>query len=350
MTAFPNKFILAIMLAITLLCCVGCSNDRLLVQDVSLAGKVVSSDRTEWLNDRLVVLFLKGREVGRTTSALQKAPPEILYGWSDDTHGTSNSNEDGIFFITGGSNPYALTTYMLSIDTGRKFSFAHLRGKSDLVAYTWLGELVEGASVVFPIKSKNTRYVLRVIEGDISSLPKEILRPGSLQLKEDNTIIVSSGISTTADLQGLANSVGIEALHSDPQSEIEINKLTIPIDNCGGTVSVRQKYSQTQSFIKQINTEVSAKIGVEIPLAVWFRMIAELQAKYGFEQGEVDSRTIEYEMGAEPRSKVVYVVTWKEVWDSGTAKVISSQKGFSVPFRVRTNLIFQIDSKKIACP
>jgi hypothetical protein len=316
------------------------------VKEIFMAGKIVNSDKTEWLNDRLVVLFLKGREVGRATTTLQKAPPVWLsvYG----THGTSNGIEDGIFLITSGSNPYELTTNMLLADTERQFCSTAHGGHYD--SYLWLGELVEGASVIFPLKSKNTRYVFKVIEGDIASLPKEILRPGSLQLKDDNTILVSSSISTTADLRNLTNSVGIEAMQFAPQSEIEINKLTIPIDNCGGSAPVRQKYSQTQSYVKQINTDLSAKIGIEIPLGVWLRMVAELQAKYGFEEGQVDSRTIEYEMGAEPRSKVVYVVTWKEVWDSGTAKLTSGQQGFSLPFRARTNLIFQIDSKKVACP
>ena len=251
--------------------------------------------------------------------------------------------------MVSGANPYALSIAALSTDTKRRFFWSRdLSGSS--YAYIWLGDVEEGSSIVFPIKSKKTEYQLRILAGDTSSLPAEIRQPGSLQISKDNTLMVTTGISMTTDIQGISTSGVIGTLGSTTESEVEINKITIPIDNCGGSASISQKYSQTQAFVKQVNSEFSAKIGVEIPIVVWVKLIAEVQAKYGFEQGQLDSRTIEYQMGAEPKSHVIYVITWKELWNSGTAELTSSNQSFSVPFRAKTNLIFQIDSKKLACP
>ena len=50
---------------------------------------------------------------------------------------------------------------------------------------------------------------------------------------------------------------------------------------CGGTSPVRQKYSQTQTYIKQINSEISAKVGIEIPLPIWIKIVADSKQSMG---------------------------------------------------------------------
>lgn len=317
-------------------------------QALLISGRITNTDRTEFLNDRMAVLFLKGKEVGRSYSTLQKAPPDGLKLPLIGAYGTSQGQQDGVFLVHG-LNPYSMNMGAIATDTKRSFSWSREPSGSSY-AYIWLGDIKEGDSLVFPIKTKNTEYQLRILAGETSSLPAEIRQPGSLQLSKDNALMVTTGISMTTDMQGLSTSGVMGTLGSTTQAEVEVNKLTIPINNCGGSTSISQRYSQTQAFVKQVNSEYSARIGVEIPIVVWVKLVAEVQAKYGFEQGQLDSRTIEYQMGAEPKSHVVYVITWKEVWNSGTAELVSNSQNFFIPFRAKTNLIFQIDSKKVACP
>jgi hypothetical protein len=78
-------------------------------------------------------------------------------------------------------------------------------------------------------------------------------------------------------------------------------------------------------------------------------LVAELQAKYGFEQGQIDTRQISYHMEALPGTNQVYVITWQEVWDSGVAQVNAGNDNITIPFRVKTNLVYQVDSTRLDC-
>lgn len=163
-------------------------------------------------------------------------------------------------------------------------------------------------------------------------------------------MILASTITTTNNLQSVTSSISLQGMNiAEPSESIEINKLTVPINNCGGSAKISQKYTQTQSFVRQMSSEATASIGGEIPVVVWLKLVAELQIKYGFEQGQIDSRTIEYEMSAEPETNVVYTITWQEIWQKGFADLKSGSTEVKVPFRIKSDLIYSIDSSKESC-
>ena len=131
---------------------------------------------------------------------------------------------------------------------------------------------------------------------------------------------------------------------------IELSKMTIPMDNCGGSAPLAQDYTYSQTFIHEYRMEASGGVGAQIPIPIeWLGLRVELQAKYGFEQGQIDSREIAYHMQAEPGTNQVYIVTWREVWEFGTAQALAGNDIITVPFRVKTNLIYEVDSTKLEC-
>jgi hypothetical protein len=82
----------------------------------------------------------------------------------------------------------------------------------------------------------------------------------------------------------------------------------------------------------------------------WAKLLVELQAKYGFEQGQVDSRTVDTTLEVERGTNQVFVIVWSEVWDSGTAAIMAGNDRIEAPFRVKKDVIYSIDSEKLACP
>ena len=131
-----------------------------------------------------------------------------------------------------------------------------------------------------------------------------------------------------------------------------LGAMTIPIsiNNCGGNSKVVQSYSRTQTFIHEISAGSEVKVGVNISPPIWFSVVAELQNQYNFKQGQVDTRTLDTELAAEPNTNVKYVITWQEIWDYGEADVFDGVTTMSVPFRVKKELSYSIESENLGCP
>ena len=133
------------------------------------------------------------------------------------------------------------------------------------------------------------------------------------------------------------------------KERLEVNKFTIPIDNCGGSSNVSQKISQSQSFVHKIVQDNSGKAGLELSIP-WAKLMLELQTKYGYEDGQTDTRTINVDMSATPHTNQSYVLTWYEEWEIGTAEVVNNDKMARIPFRVKTNMIYDMASQQLKCP
>lgn len=305
--------------------------------DLTIAGKLVNSKTGEWPNDHLVLFFLKGKEIGRSITALGEFPK------------SQQGKHDGLFEIRV-KNDYDLNLDLLNPDGGdsnsNKKKDWDIGDRNDY--YRWVDQLEEGQTVQIPIPSKNITYVVKSITGDVSSLPPELLVANSTELRGDNTIVVS--LQNSAVGQKLPENTRVEKIGYNPGTEsIEFNKITVPINNCGGNARISQRYTQSQTFVHEYRQEIDAGISADIGVAAWLRLVPELQAKFGFEQGQIDSRTVEYEMAAEPQTNVTYIFSWKEEWDSGTASVVSGADTILVPFRVKTNLIYEVDSMPLTC-
>jgi hypothetical protein len=315
------------------------------VQRIIFSGKIVNSQTGEWLNNRLVLVFLHGKEVGRSISALG----EFLQ--------SGQGIHDGLF-VADIENAYGLTINILN-NSGNKdvnFSLAYrpkpgriLGLGEEILAYLWLNEMEEGSSYHIPVPSKNVQYILKVIKGDISTLPLELQVPDSTILRDDGTLIVALKDSP-ASAAPISSDIMVNNVNYAASSEtVDLNKITVPINNCGGSSKISQKYIQTQTFVREYRAEAGVGIGLQIPLTVWLRLVPELQVKYGFQQGQIDTKTVEYDMAAEPGTNLVYLITWQEIWEKGMAQVTSGIDNVLVPFKVKSNVVYKIDSQSLGC-
>lgn len=150
---------------------------------IIFSGKVVDHVTGQWPNDRLVVLFLNGKEVSRTKSELG----EFIY--------SGEGKHDGLFVITV-NNTYDLTekdfnyTENQGVDFKTDFEKNWFFPKSKSV-YRWFGDVEPGIFLGIPVKSKNLKFVLYTFEEPFDMLTAEIQQPGSLTIKQDRIIFVN---------------------------------------------------------------------------------------------------------------------------------------------------------------
>jgi hypothetical protein len=346
-----KKFML-IFLAIFLVSCGG--SGQYIVNKFTFSGKTVNTETNEWLNNRLVLLYLKGEEVGRATTAI----------------GESSLSGEGVtdgFFQIAVPNTYAIPITVVDgiinqPDYTENFDFGGIQEKSNATGgrfygleesfiNIWLGELQEGKLYRFPVPSKNIEYAIKIFATDVQYLPPEILVPNSTRLTDsDEIVLVINADTTTGQSDTQIRAIVQEVKYNTGQDVVQLNKITVPINNCGGSSPVSQEYSYEQTFYHEYKSEYTAGVESGIPLpAGWPEIVVELQAKYGFEQGQIASQKAVYHMEAQPKTKVVYVVNWQEVWDTGVATALAGNDLIEVPFRIRTNVIYEITSEEFSC-
>ena len=306
------------------------------VDTITFAGKVVHPSTSKWNNNRLVVIYKDEQEIGRTFSR----------------QGEYKENNLGIIdglFVVEVPNEYKLKSKDL-----KGFNFRVIPDsiwKAHTTRFQWFPEVYEGKTLSTHITSKNIDYVVKVFDGDESTLPPEI-RDGKTELR-GNQIVVSKPDSEVPVSDQSYNALQIDNIEYATKTEIVSVNTTLPINvlnNCDASLPVSQKYTQTQTFIHKYLGEVGAEIGVEIPIGIWGKVLPSLQAKYGFEDNQVDTISIEYTTAADAGTSVAYIVTLREVWESGVAKVSQGDIILSVPFRVKTHMIYEITSQPRTCP
>lgn len=313
------------------------ASDKASLPQLTIAGRVVNTRSAEWLNDRLVLVYLKEKEIGRAISQTGEYP---LSG---------QGVHDGLFVVNV-PNTYKLGLLDLNGPSTEERAIEFSRSDSEQNYYHWFDQFEEGSQVEIPIPSKNIRYTFKVLSGNVTTLPRELLTAGSTRLKEDGTIVVLSAASLAGNDTGGNALSAIESLSTGQSTDnVVSNKITVPINNCGGSGRVIQRYTQSQTFIHEYVSEVGGSVGIEAGVP-WAKLLVELQAKYGFEQGQVDSRTADTTLEVEPGTNQVFVIVWSEVWDSGTATVMAGNDRIEAPFRVKKDVIYSIDSQKLACP
>lgn len=311
--------------------------------DIIFAGKVVNPQTHKWPDDRLVIVFQDDHEVGRGLTHLGEFPGGNL--------GVING-----YYQVKIKNIYKLTLRQLNeaANNGQAFGLKEEGGFLGFgrvsYAYTWINETLEGSTISLPVKLKNITYVIKVLEGDARNLPVALIGGGAAKLAEDQTILVDvdpnlelmdSNMALTPELREIAYAAGEET--------VVVNKVTVPLDNCKGNAPIHQHYTETQTYVHEIKGEVQAGASLKIPGNIWSVLVPEVQAKLGFQNGQVNTKTVEYDMTANANSNVVYVITWQEVWDKGEGHISLGLENFLVPFRAKTNLIYSVDSQNIPC-
>jgi len=310
----------------------------------AFSGKVVNSESGEWPNRRLIVLFLKGEEIART------------YTDAGESMVSDEGVTDGYFRIEIPNtydipeNRYDFSEFEdVRIDYFDcllgSIIFQHCSSWAG-IEY-WLGPVEEGGLLNIPVPTKNFDFQIKVFSEDSENLPSQMLEDGSIRLTDNDEIILNlaNGVVDGEDrilIQGVNIGTSTEL--------IEINRITVPINNCNGSSAVSQEYTYSQLYYHEYKAEESTSFGVSASLPKgWPQIVATLENSYGFQQGEVSAQEVSYNMEAEAQTNVTYTVTWSEEWESGSALVDTADGVVEVPFTVRKNVIYDIQSEKFDC-
>ncbi len=304
---------------------------QLPLSQMIFTGKVINSQTGEWPNNRLVLVFLRTIEIGR----------DITKTSTTKTQGIL----DGVFSVSV-PDTYQLTIEQLN-ESGLNFE-QDVNGTN----FLWLDNFEEGTIQMIQVPSKNIEYIIKVIDGDISTLPPELLQPGSASLQPDGSIVVVAPSLENGTPVSVNSEIQVHSVNISGSESSDLGAMTIPIaiNNCGGNSKVTQGYSRTQTFIHEFNAGVGAKIGIDVSIPIWASVSAELQSQYNFKEGQVDTRTLDTELAAEPNTNVKYTITWQEIWDYGEAEVTDNATVMMVPFRVKKELSYSIESENLGCP
>jgi hypothetical protein len=318
------------------------------------AGKVINKNTGEWVNNRLILLFLKNQEVARTTTKTGEFPISLPERAKPQVG--SNGVEDGLFAVFA-PNIYRLTistlgvpSQELSLFEGRHHesrSFSTCPGHSSpLSLVSWIDPFYEGETKEYFIKSKNIRYIITVLPGDISQLPAEIQQPGSVRLLEGNRLVAIDPKAPKPTPQP-AFSNNVTKFDRVVEDTKEFPPAVFPINNCGGAADIKQEVTQT--YIHQIVDESKAKLGIEIPILNWIKIVAEIERHYGISDKEI--ATYATTLAVPAGQNIQYTVIRKQTWESGMAVVVSGGVEVSAPYRVLKSETFEVaKSEKKSCP
>lgn len=307
------------------------------VDTFTLAGKITNPATGKWNNDRLVLIYEGNKEIART------------YTYRGDFPESGFGMTDGLFIVEF-PNPYRFS--LADFDENKiPFDF-HLLKRSDgflkshWTLYHWFPKFWEGRWEVIHFHSKNIYYVVRVLEGDRATLPTEISQPGSTEMRDDARI-VAIPVSPISPIP-LKAGVTIQSIVPSGQFEIvPLPPITEKVDNCKGQTDIVSKFSKSQTFLHKY----SISGGVNVPVGIWEIIVIQLEAKYGFEESELETRTAETSVTAKAGTTQLTHLTWKEAWENGLVNVIQPEgKLLSVPYSAKVRLDQEITSETQACP
>jgi hypothetical protein len=151
-------------------------------------------------------------------------------------------------------------------------------------------------------------------------------------------------VSTTDRLAVPNDTVRFEQVS---QEEKDFPPTSFPIYNCGGQSNVMQEVSY--SYTHEVIDETRAKFGVEIPVAKWLSIVAEIEKRYGITDKETTtySTTLIVPAGQNIR----YTVIRKQTWESGIAIKNSNGIETKAAYRVlKSESIEVANSELLSCP
>jgi hypothetical protein len=310
---------------------------------IMFTGKTVNPVSGEWNNNRLVLVFEREKEVGRTIT-YQGEFPESDLGIIDGLFVVEIPNTYKFTVADFRANQVPFDFYI----TSRSDGFMSNRK----IIYHWFPEFPEGSLTHINMESKNLDYTIYILNGDVSTLPPEIMG-GTTEFRLGQLFVISpetlpSGVNPPVDGEYYLQDV----VYNTSIDQVTLNKITIPLDNCKSEIELQTPYSYSQTYIHKYTQEdtIGGGLNVSIPKLEWAKIVFELQSKYGFEDSQVDSNTITYDLRAAPHSYQFYTVTWTEIWENGVANVVKDNQLVTVPFRVKTNLVYDVASETRACP
>ena len=333
-----NKLSLISVCVVIFIALISCGE----INEIVFAGKVISPNTGEWVNDRLVVLFLKSKEIAREITHTGEYAATIV--------GENTRLDKGLGVIDGLFTLRVPNTYKLdpnNIGTPASESkFIKVTGTGDFTNLAaWMDSIKEGEIRDFYIPSKNFSYKLIVLPGPISQLPAEIQQPGSIALLDKNRLVavdpnakepVSQSILTNS--QARFDQVAETTNASSPA--------IFPLNNCGGGDNLKQEITQT--YIHTIVDESSVKLGVALPLTNWLQVAVEIEKHYGITKNQIT--TYSTTLNVPPGQNIEYTILRKQTWESGVA-VVNNGVEITAPYLILKNEYFEVaNSLQKACP
>jgi len=308
-------------------------------------GQVVESKTGEFPNDRLVVLFLKDKEIARTVTSAQKLQ---IKGNNSNSFVGTNGVMDGVFYLSV-PNTYELSISDLSTEP---YIFPFIDGKIEInsVSYdvlsTWMYPLNENEVQEFFIPVKNTRYSVFVVPGDVAQLPREIQVPGSLALRDKNKLVAINPAEPQVTQQPLTT--GNLTKFKDIETTTEVSYKVTSVNNCNTTSD--SEFIQSHTFIHQIIDDSGEKLHTFTDPTAWQLIVSEIERRYGITENEVISQTVEVFVPAGQHIETTFKTT--RIWDSGTIFVVN-ENGEIPPahYRILKNIFFGIEkTEQKSCP
>lgn len=153
-------------------------------QSIIFAGKAENVVTGEWPNNRLVILFLNGKEISRTETIKGEFPE-------------SNENTNDGLFVLRIDNSYNLTINDLNFEGNKGLNFTWKNNSKwpfsydNAEIYRWFGSVEEGSIFYIDLPGKNLKFAIYVFEGPISQLPSSLLKTDSATMKHDGTVYVN---------------------------------------------------------------------------------------------------------------------------------------------------------------
>jgi len=336
--------------------------------EIVFAGKVVNPSSGEWTNNRVVLVFLKSEEIARTTTStmeyvgfkvIEFVDPNVLtidasscMNDLQDCGFNINQNRldgglgisDGIFVLRV-PNTYELNLENLGMPINEA-PFVQINEDDEQNRFgAWIDPFNEGDTREFYIPSKNIRYVLKVLPGDISQLPAEIQQPGSIALVEGNRLIAVDPNNTEAtpdpDKSNSQTSFTqmIEEVKEQPPEIYSYN-------NCLGSVDITHEIISTN--IQEITNTTGGKFGIELPVTTWLKFVADIEKQYSIKNQEIKMNSIT--LVVPPGENIEFSVVMKQTWISGVAVLNVGGVDISKPYQFLKSENIDYQQQMLPCP
>jgi len=337
--------------------------------EIVFAGKVVNPSDGEWTNNRLVLVFLKSKEIARVTTSTMEYTAKIYNVFIDpnippatiDVNACiedrsacgvdlNTSRLDGNLGIVDGlfvlhiPNTYELNLENIGLPKNEAPFVQISEGDGQDRLGVWIDSLNEGDSREFYIPTKNIKYTIMVLAGDVSQLPAEVQKPGSVALLEGNRLVAVDPNIPASTPQPSPSDTRFDQV---VEKNNEFSPIIFPINNCGGTAEVKQEVTQT--YIHEIVDESIWKLGVEIPVLDWLKIVAEIERRYGISDKQITTYSTMLTVPA--GQNIQYTVIRKQTWESGRAIVVSNGVEISAPYTILKSETFEVEnSEQKPCP
>lgn len=127
--------------------------------------------------------------------------------------------------------------------------------------------------------------------------------------------------------------------------ELYMETLQVPINNCGGLSPVTVHRQFSRSIYHDVYVDAGADVHLDALL-----ISTVLGQSYGFQDGEMETRTVGIDLKAPADTSVVFTLELEEIWIKGIVYDAASGKT-QATYRLRKDLGIRIvRSEEEACP